>query len=47
VIKGSFSCEGEILDARDGFGIWDVAHLSLKSLEDDSEILLMDVPMTV
>jgi len=47
VLKGSFSCEGQILDARDGFGIWDVTSLSLQSLTDDAEVLLMDVPMSV
>lgn len=45
VIEGSFEVNGLILDSRDGVGIWDVQKLDIKSLSEDSEILLMEVPM--
>lgn len=47
VIKGSAVIEGQHVSARDGFGIWDIAKLSITTRTDDTEILLMDVPMTL
>jgi hypothetical protein len=34
------------LTTRDGFGVWGVEKLSIKS-DTDSEFLLMEVPMTM
>ncbi|HMI64184.1 MAG TPA: pirin family protein [Puia sp.] len=45
VIKGSFTVDGQLLETRDGFGITDVDEIELLSLEEGSEILIMDVPM--
>lgn len=45
VIKGNFTINGQELNDRDGLGIWDATEISIKSLSDDSEILLMEVPM--
>lgn len=45
VIKGSFELNGETLSTRDGMGITDRDIITLRSLEDDAEILLMEVPM--
>ena len=45
VIKGRFNINGQELDARDGFGIWDTDSFLLTALESDAEILLMDVPL--
>lgn len=45
VIKGSFEVENQILNTRDGLGIWEISTMSFKALENDSEILLMEVPM--
>ncbi|MGE8428765.1 MAG: pirin family protein [Sphingobacterium sp.] len=45
VIKGSVTVEGQELESRDGFGIWDVAEISLKVTSADTEILLMDLSM--
>jgi len=45
VIKGSVTVEGQELETRDGFGIWDVSEISLKSTSADTEILLMDLSM--
>ncbi|VBB43524.1 Quercetin 2,3-dioxygenase [uncultured Paludibacter sp.] len=44
-LKGSFEIANQILNTRDGFGIWSVDQIEIKSLENNSEILLMDVPM--
>ncbi len=45
VIKGSVTVEGQELESRDGFGIWDVAEINLKVTSADTEILLMDLSM--
>lgn len=47
VIKGDVSINSQILGTRDGFGVWNVDKLDFKSLSDDAEVLLMDVPMNV
>ena len=44
VIKGSAKIGEQVLDERDGFGIWDTESFVLEA-EKDSEILLMEVPM--
>ncbi|MFZ9660358.1 MAG: pirin family protein [Chitinophagaceae bacterium] len=45
VIKGKFMIDEIALDSRDGLGIWDTDQFNIQSLQDDSEILLMEVPM--
>ena len=45
ILKGGFLINGENLGARDAIGIWDTSSLELTSTENDSEILLMDIPM--
>lgn len=45
VLKGSFLVNGEVLSARDGIGIWDTDEIGIVSNEDQSELLLMDVPL--
>jgi len=45
VINGGFEIEGHKLDKRDGFGIWDTEKIEIKSLSNESKILLMEVPM--
>lgn len=45
VLSGSAKIGGQILEKRDGFGIWETESFQLEALED-SEILLMEVPMT-
>ena len=47
LLKGKANIQGQDLDARDGFGIWNVSELNIISKSDDTEILLMDVPMTL
>jgi hypothetical protein len=38
--------EGQKLEKRDGFGIWDTASISITA-ETNSRILLMEVPMSI
>lgn len=45
VIKGSFLLNNEELNTRDGIGIWDTTVLDIIAQQDDSEILIMEVPM--
>ena len=47
VLKGNFKIEGQDVNERDGFGIWNTNKISIQSLSADSEILLMEVPMTI
>lgn len=44
VISGSVEINGQVLNTRDGFGIWNVDQFDIKNLTD-SEVLLMEVPM--
>jgi len=46
ILKGDVSINGQLLNSRDGLGIWDVENLDIKA-ESDAEFLLMEVPMTV
>ncbi|MHB1197364.1 MAG: pirin family protein [Lutibacter sp.] len=45
IIKGSATIENQKLETRDGFGIWEVDKIHITSNSDDTEILLMEVPM--
>lgn len=45
VIKGKANINGIELEKRDGLGIWDIESLQINSKENDTEILLMEVPM--
>jgi redox-sensitive bicupin YhaK (pirin superfamily) len=45
VLKGAFEVEGRRLGPRDGLGISDKHDTGILSLAEDSEILLMEVPM--
>lgn len=44
VLEGSAQVEGQDLEKRDGFGIWDTQEVSIKA-DANSKILLMEVPM--
>jgi redox-sensitive bicupin YhaK (pirin superfamily) len=45
VIDGSVEINGQVLNTRDGFGIWDTNNFEINILAD-AELLLMEVPMT-
>lgn len=44
VLNGDVSINGQELEERDGFGVWDVKTLDIKA-DSDTKILLMEVPM--
>lgn len=46
VISGSVKIENQILEPRDGFGIWNTNDFTIEITDDNTEILLMEVPMT-
>jgi quercetin 2,3-dioxygenase len=46
VLKGDLSINGHLLNARDGFGIWDTDKISLVAT-GNTEFLLMEVPMSI
>ncbi|WP_223605668.1 pirin family protein [Chryseobacterium sp. OSA05B] len=47
ILKGSAEIEGQKLEERDGFGVWDIKNLNMKSTAEHTEILLMEVPMAM
>jgi quercetin 2,3-dioxygenase len=44
VIEGDVTINGQTLNKRDGFGVWDIDKLSITA-DSDAELLLMEVPM--
>lgn len=44
VLRGNIIVDGQELETRDGFGIWDFNELEIKATSD-AEFLLMEVPM--
>ena len=46
VIEGNVTINGQPLEKRDGFGLWDVKSLDIKA-DSNTELLLMEVPMNI
>ncbi|TRX38714.1 pirin family protein [Flavobacterium sp. ZT3R18] len=44
ILSGTVTINGQELETRDGFGIWDAATLDIKA-NTDAEFLLMEIPM--
>ena len=44
VLEGKVSINGQALEKRDGFGVWEVNKLDIKG-DSNAELLLMEVPM--
>ncbi len=44
VLKGQIEVSGQLLETRDGFGIWQTENFDVKTISD-AEFLLMEVPM--
>jgi len=44
LIEGSVEINGQKMNKRDGFGVWDLDEINIKS-ETNSKLLLMEVPM--
>ncbi len=47
VLFGKVKAGNQILEKRDGFGVWDTNQIDFLSLEKDTELLLMEVPMKI
>lgn len=47
VLQGDVTVNGQVLNERDGLGIWEVDKLEITANSQDAEILLMEVPMTI
>jgi hypothetical protein len=45
LLTGAVSVDGAELNHRDGMGIWEAEGFSLKSISNNTEVLLMEVPM--
>lgn len=45
VLEGQAEVDGQLLDKRDGYGIWETDKVTIKATQD-AKILLMEVPMT-
>jgi redox-sensitive bicupin YhaK (pirin superfamily) len=46
VLNGDVTVNGQALNQRDGFGIWDVTKVTIKA-DSNAEVLLMEVPMEI
>jgi redox-sensitive bicupin YhaK (pirin superfamily) len=46
VLDGNVTINGQSLEKRDGFGMWDTDSINIIA-DDDAKILLMDVPMSL
>jgi redox-sensitive bicupin YhaK (pirin superfamily) len=44
VIEGSAKIGDQILNERDGYGIWDISNFEIKANSDKAKVLVMDVP---
>ncbi len=47
MLKGTATINNQVVENRDGFGIWNINNLEIMSNEDATEILLMEVPMSL
>lgn len=45
VVEGAIEVDGEKLERRDAIGIWDTDKVKIKILEQETEILIIEVPM--
>ena len=46
ILSGDVTINGQSLNTRDGFGIWDVEKITIQA-DSDAEFLLMEVPMDI
>lgn len=46
VLSGDITIDGQALNTRDGFGVWDTDKISIKA-DSAAELLLMEIPMEI
>nr|WP_321522650.1 hypothetical protein [uncultured Macellibacteroides sp.] len=44
MLEGQADVDGQLLDKRDGYGIWETDKVTIKATQD-AKLLLMEVPM--
>jgi len=47
VIKGDLMVNEQLLNTRDGLGLWELDTFTLSAMSDEVEVLLMEIPMEV
>jgi redox-sensitive bicupin YhaK (pirin superfamily) len=47
VIEGAFTVDGQRLDRRDGLGLTELKEATITALDNNSELLIMEVPMEI
>jgi redox-sensitive bicupin YhaK (pirin superfamily) len=47
LLSGKMMIDGHEINTRDSIGIWDTEQIHITSLAPDSEVLLMEVPMSI
>lgn len=47
VVEGDFTINGQPLNKRDGFGLWNLKELDIQADSQDGQLLLMEVPMNI
>ena len=47
VISGDVQINDQVLNQRDGYGIWDIEDFEITAMSENAEILLMEIPMSV
>jgi quercetin 2,3-dioxygenase len=45
VIEGNININNQPLSRRDAIGVWNTEHIDIKTLSNDSQLLLIEVPM--
>ncbi len=45
ILNGEVAVNGQLLEKRDGMGLWEVDSLDVQAKSQDAEVLLMEVPM--
>jgi redox-sensitive bicupin YhaK (pirin superfamily) len=45
LLEGNMKINDQLLNRRDALGLWDINSIAISSQSDDSELLVMDVPM--
>jgi quercetin 2,3-dioxygenase len=47
VIKGQARVGKQLLEERDGLGVWNTGSITIEMMQQDTELLLMEVPMSM
>jgi redox-sensitive bicupin YhaK (pirin superfamily) len=45
IVEGDFTINGQALNRRDGYGLWNLSELNITADSDEARLLLLEVPM--